>query len=116
MNSLKAEDYNLNDTIYSETNNYIICINNGKKMWKKYNSNEELQKEEYIIGNLSNTKELTKIEEYFNDININPTPIKKKSIYHQFIKDKIKEYSEIYPSLTKKERYSKILEEWKAQK
>lgn len=116
MNLLEAEEYNINDTISSENNNYIICINDGKKMWKKINCNEELQEEDYIIGKSNIISNSKKKEEYFNNITINNSPVKKISIYHKFIKDKINEYSITYPSLSKKERYSKILQEWKNQK
>jgi hypothetical protein len=113
---LEANDFNVDDKI----DNYILCINDGKKMWKKtMDYNEELQTEPYLLGNLNiQDKLLINKKDIFclqipNNINKNKTTNKVISIYHQFIKDKIIEFSNIYPTLSKKDRYKLVLEEWK---
>lgn len=117
--NLEAINFNIDDKV----DNYILCINDGKKMWKKtIDYNEELQEEPYIIGNSNLVQNkpdiITKKEVYYSQI---PNNINKKnsstnkviSIYHQFIKDKIIEFSNTHPTLSKKDRYKLVLNEWK---
>jgi len=108
---LEANDYNLDDKV----ENYTLCINEGKKMWRK--NSEELTEEPYILGNT-----IYKINENFKSKDTYYSHITKTlttkltkniSIYHQFIKDKIIEFSISHPNMTKKERYSFVLSEWK---
>jgi hypothetical protein len=110
----EATDFNLNDKI----DNYIICINEGQKMWTKISEelSEELSEEPYLLGDNPILIEQNKKKNFFSHINGNSAPvkiIKNKSIYHQFIKDKIIEFANTYPKLTKKERYTMVLNEWK---
>lgn len=113
---LEANDYNLDDKI----ENYTLCINEGKKMWKK--NSEELTEEPYLLGeNLYKDNENLKSKDtYYSHItktsSTNKSSTKTISIYHQFIKDKIVEFSKSHPNMTKKERYSLILSEWKKTK
>jgi hypothetical protein len=114
---LEAINFNIDDKV----DNYILCINDGIKMWKKtMDYNEELQEEPYILGNLNiKEKQNESIDKnlYYSHIpnNINKkTPVNKTiSIYHQFIKDKIIEFSNTHPTLSKKDRYRLVLDEWK---
>jgi len=111
---LEANDYNLDDKV----ENYTLCINEGKKMWKK--NSEELTEEPYILGdNLYTKNENVKKDTYYSHITKTPSTSKSTktiSIYHQFIKDKIIEYTKSHPNMTKKDRYSLILGEWKKTK
>jgi hypothetical protein len=111
---LEANDYNLDDKV----ENYTLCINEGKKMWKK--NSEELTEEPYILGdNLYTKNENVKKDTYYSHITKTPSTSKSTktiSIYHQFIKDKIIEYTKSHPNMTKKDRYSLILSEWKKTK
>jgi len=110
----EADDFNLNDKV----ENYTLCMNDGKKMWKK--TFEELTEDPYILG--ENNKTLPpqiKKESFYSQINGNLPTVKKTrgiSNYHQFIKEKIIEFTNTYPNLTKKDRYSLVLSEWKKTK
>ena len=60
---LEANDYNLDDKV----ENYTLCINEGKKMWKK--NSEELTEEPYILGdNLYTKNENVKKDTYYSHI------------------------------------------------
>lgn len=110
-NPLEAKNYNINDTIHSNNDNFVVCINNGEKMWKKFNPDDELKIEEYLIGNQLKEKD-NKKETYYSNVIIQQS-IKTTSAYHQFLKDKTKELSLKFPNMIKKERYSIVLSEWK---
>lgn len=102
---MNASDYNLNDKYTSSSDSYIICENNGIKLWKK---NNELTEDLYLLGKneiVQDTQVYSTTIEFDN--------IKKKSSYHIFLKEKIEEYSIKNPQMSKKERLTLIQSEWK---
>lgn len=116
--TLHADLFEIGHVVNGGDKVFIVCNRDGVKHWQCIGSNEELKTEKYLLG--VDSEEQVPLDDIvtvlpFKGSTTAKVETRKTTAYHTFLKHKTQEYATLYPQSSKKERFNKIVAEWKQQ-